>query len=143
MGVELAVGYLIAWAVGKARRVAGRVDAEVDAALDAGMDRLHEVVLARLGADPALEQAVTEAASGDPEAVSDRTRAQLNLALEEAAEQDPAFASALDEAVANVEAAAETAEPKARAVHVYGNTFNGPTAFQVGDHNKQTNTFGS
>ncbi|MEV6010153.1 hypothetical protein AB0M29_25480 [Streptomyces sp. NPDC051976] len=139
--MELAVGYLIAWAVGKARRVAGRVDAEVDAALDAGMDRLHEVVAARLGADPALEQAVTEAASGDPEAVSDRTRTRLNLALEEAAEQDPAFASALDEAVSSVRAAAEAAGPTSRAV--YGNTFNGPTAFQVGDHNTQTNTFGS
>jgi hypothetical protein len=140
VGVELAVGYLIAWAVGKARRVAGRADAEVDAVLDAGMDRLHEVVAARLGADPALEQAVTEAASG-PDAVSDRTRTRLNLALEEAAEQDPAFASALQEAVAGVQAAAESAGPGARAV--YGNVFNGPTAFQVGDHNTQTNTFGS
>jgi hypothetical protein len=139
-GVELVVGYLVGWAVRKARRVAGRADAEVDQALDAGMDRLHEVVSARLGADPALEQTVVEAAS-EREAVTDRTRLRLRLALEEAVEQDPVFQRALDDAVSRIEAAAESAGPGARAV--YGNTFNGPTAFQVGDHNTQTNTFGS
>ncbi|MFE2970415.1 hypothetical protein ACFXKC_43580 [Streptomyces sp. NPDC059340] len=139
-GLELAVGYLIGWAVRKARRVADRADAEVDQALDAGMDRLHEVVVTRLGTDPALEQTLAEAAS-DQEAVADRTRLRLQLALEDAAERDAAFQQALDDAVAEVQAAAETAGPGARAV--YGNTFNGPTAFQVGDHNTQTNTFGS
>ncbi|QIZ00605.1 hypothetical protein HEP87_51140 [Streptomyces sp. S1D4-11] len=139
-GMELAVGYLIGWAVRKARRVADRADAEVDQVLDAGMDRLHEVVVTRLGTDPALEQTLAEAAS-DEEAVADRTRLRLQLALEDAAERDAAFQQALDDAVAEVQAAAETAGPGARAV--YGNTFNGPTAFQVGDHNTQTNTFGS
>ncbi|MBM9506754.1 hypothetical protein [Actinacidiphila acididurans] len=134
------MGYLVAWVVGKARRVAGRADAEVDTVLDAGLDRLHEMVVARLGGDPALEQAVTQAAAG-AQAVSDRTRRRLGLALEEAVEQDPAFASALQDAVAAVRAAAEAAGPRARAV--YGNTFNGPAALQVGDHNTQTNTFGS
>lgn len=138
--MELAVGYLIGWAVRKARRVADRADAEVDQVLDAGMDRLHEVVVTRLGTDPALEQTLAEAAS-DEEAVADRTRLRLQLALEDAAERDAAFQQALDDAVAEVQAAAETAGPGARAV--YGNTFNGPTAFQVGDHNTQTNTFGS
>ena len=47
------VGYVIAWAVRKARRAGGRLDTEVDAAMDAGLDRLHEVVAAKLGADPA------------------------------------------------------------------------------------------
>ncbi|MFD6822746.1 hypothetical protein ACFWC5_20555 [Streptomyces sp. NPDC060085] len=139
-GIELAVGYVVAWAVGKARRVAGRADAEVDQVLDAGMDRVHEVVAARLGTDPALEQTVSEAASEQGE-VSSRTRTRLQLALEEQTEQDPAFATALQEAVAAVQAAASQAGPGARAV--YGNTFHGPTAVQSGDHNTQTNTFGS
>lgn len=140
VGVELVVGYLVAWAVRKARRVAGRADAEVDTVLDAGMDRLHEVVAARLGTDPALEQAVAEAASAR-EAVSGRTRTRLRLALEEAVEQDAAFARTLEHAVAGVVGAAESAGPGALAV--YGNTFGGPVAFQAGDHNTQTNTFGS
>lgn len=139
-GVELVVGYLVAWAVRKARRVAGLADAEVDKALEAGMDRLHEVVVTRLGTHPALEQTVVEAASVQ-ETVTDRTRMRLQLALEEMVEQDPAFQRALDEALAQVKTAPEAAGPSARAV--YGNTFNGPTAFQVGDHNMQTNTFGS
>ncbi len=104
------------------------------------MDHLHQVVVTRLGTDPALEQAVTEAGSGQT-APTDRTRMRLQLALEEAAEQDPAFAQALEEATAEVRAAAATAGPDSRAV--YGNAFNGPTAFQSGDHNTQTNTFGS
>ncbi|MFJ9635032.1 hypothetical protein ACIRU8_45805 [Streptomyces sp. NPDC101175] len=139
-GIELAAGYAIAWAVRKAKRVAGRADAEVDHVLDAGMDRVHEVVAARLGTDPALERVMAEAASEQGE-VTGRTRTRLELALEEQAEQDPGFAALLEEAVAAVQAAASEAAPGARAV--YGNTFNGPTAIQAGDHNTQTNTFGS
>ncbi|MFF5303288.1 hypothetical protein ACFY5F_28340 [Streptomyces sp. NPDC013161] len=139
-GIELAVGYLAAWAVRKAKRVAGRADAEIDLVLDAGMDRVHEVVAVRLDMDPALEQAMVEAASEQGE-VTGRTRTRLQLALEEQTEQDPAFAKALQEAVANVQAAAGEAAPGARAV--YGNTFNGPTAIQFGAYNTQTNTFGS
>ena len=44
----VAVGYVIAWAVRKARRVGGRLDSEVDEVIDAGLDRLHEVVAAKL-----------------------------------------------------------------------------------------------
>lgn len=139
-GIELAAGYAIAWAVRKAKRVAGRADAEVDHVLDAGMDRVHEVVATRLGTDPALERVMAEASSEQGE-VTARTRTRLELALEEQTEQDPSFAKALQEAVASVQAAAAEAAPGARAV--YGNTFNGPTAIQAGDHNTQHNTFGS
>lgn len=97
VGVELAVGYVFAWAVRKARRVAGRADAEVDQALDAGMDRLHEVVTARLGQDPALQRAVEEADSGLREP-TDRTRRRLTDALGDAVERDLAFAAALQQA---------------------------------------------
>lgn len=131
-GVELAVGYVFAWAVRKARRVAGRIDDEVDHVLDARMDHLHEVVVTRLGTDPALEQTLAEAQSEQSE-LSARTRLRLQLALEEAADQDPSFAAELESAVTQV-----------GATHtVSGNTFNGPTAFQLGEHNTQHNTFGS
>jgi hypothetical protein len=103
-GVEIAVGYLIAWLVRKAKRVGGRADAEVDRGLDAGMDRLHELVSAKLGADPALERAQEEAEAslGEP---SERTRRRLVDALDEAAERDTDFAQALARAVAAVQAA--------------------------------------
>jgi hypothetical protein len=90
-GVEIAVGYVFAWLVGRAR---GRVDE----ALDAGADRLGELVTGRLGGDPALERAAEEAEAGREE-LSERTRRRLTDSLEDAAERDPAFATALTELV--------------------------------------------
>jgi hypothetical protein len=139
-GVELAVGYVIAWAIRKAQRVAGRADGEVDQVLDAGMDRLHKLVVARLGTDPALEQALAEAGS-DQEDVTDRTRMRFLLALEEQAQQDPVFAAVLEETVAKVHRLAGAAGPTVRAV--YGNSFNGQSAVQFGDYNTQRNAFGA
>ncbi|WP_051900929.1 hypothetical protein [Streptomyces aureus] len=105
-GVEIAVGYVCAWLVGKARRVAGRADAEIDRGLDAGMDRLHGLVSAKLGTDPALERAREEADAGEGEREpSERTRQRLILALEEAAETDHDFTAALAQALAAVQAA--------------------------------------
>ncbi|MFP3991742.1 hypothetical protein U9R90_34305 [Streptomyces sp. E11-3] len=103
-GVEIAVGYVFAWLVGKARRVSGRADAEVDRGLDAGMDRLHDLVSRKLGDDPALQRAAEEAQSGQEE-LSARTHQRLELALEDAAEHDTGFAEALDEAVKKLQAA--------------------------------------
>ncbi|SEG57145.1 hypothetical protein SAMN05216223_106321 [Actinacidiphila yanglinensis] len=60
-GVDVAVGYVFAWLVRKARRVGGRADADVDRGLDAAMNRLHDPVSRKLGADPALERAAEEA----------------------------------------------------------------------------------
>jgi hypothetical protein len=109
-GVELAVVYVFAWAVRKARRVAGRADAEVDRALDAGMDRVHELVSRKLGADPELERLAEEAADGQ-EAPSALTRRRVERALTAAAEQDASFARELEAAVKAVEAAAKSAGP--------------------------------
>jgi hypothetical protein len=103
-GAEIAVGYLCAWLVAKARRVAGRADAEVDRGLDAGMERLHDLVSGALGDDPALERAAEEADSGE---VSVRTRRRLTDALDEAAEQDAELASALRHLLAEVRATAD------------------------------------
>lgn len=137
-GVEVAVGFLFAWAVRKARRVGGQADAEVDRALDAGMDRLHDLVGRTLGADPALARLEEEAAAGQVEP-SPRTRRRAVLAVEDAGERDPAFAAALERAVQELRAAAARA---GGGPTVSGNLFAGPTAMQVGDHNQQTNTFG-
>lgn len=106
--VEFAVGYLFAWIVRKGRRVAGRLDGEADRALDAGMERLHAVVSAKIGDDSALGQLDREACAGQEEP-GERTRQRVVLALEDAAEGDPAFALALEEAVTAVRDAAPPA----------------------------------
>jgi hypothetical protein len=103
-GVEIAVGYLFAWLVRKAKRVAGPADAEVDRVLDAGMERVHGLVGVKLGQDPALERAREEAQAGQGE-LSERTRRRLVDALDEAAERDTDFAQDLAQAVAAVQAA--------------------------------------
>ena len=141
IGVELAAGYLFAWAMRKARRVAGRTDAEVDRALDAGMDRLHEVVASRLGSDPALERVVEEAALGMEEP-TERTRQRLELALEDAAERDTVFAEALRQAVDQLHAVSRAVGANLGGNLVSGNTFNGPTAVVNGDRSRQDNYFG-
>lgn len=138
-GVEIAAGYVFAWAMRKARRVTGRADAELDRALDVGMDRLHEVVSAKLGQDPALERAVEEAESGREE-LTERTRRRLTDALEDATERDTGFAEALRQAVSEIEAVSSGTGGGGA---VSGNTFLGPTAVQTGDHNRQENRFGA
>jgi hypothetical protein len=102
-GVEIAVGYVFAWAVRKAKRVAGRADQEVDRTLDGAMDRLDDLVRRKLGEDTALQRLTLEAAEGQDEA-SERTRQRVQLALEDAAEQDLAFAEALERAVQELQA---------------------------------------
>ncbi len=54
-------GYVVAWALRKARRAGGRLDAEADGVIDASLDRLHEVVAAKLGGHPVLAELVEEA----------------------------------------------------------------------------------
>ena len=114
VGVELVVGYLVAWAVRKARRVAGRADAEVDAALDAGMDRLHDVVAAKLGGDPALAKL---AANADVGVDSPRTRERVRLAVQDAVEEDPEFGERLAEALAAVQQAEASVGAKVTGDH--------------------------
>ncbi|MGE7439043.1 MULTISPECIES: hypothetical protein [Kitasatospora] len=138
--MELAVGYLFAWAVRKARRVAGRADAEVDSALDAGMDRLHKVVVSRLGAEPALESMMQEAAS-EREELTVRTRKRLELALEDAAEHDAEFTEALRQAVDQVRALDAPVGPESGKYNIGGITTNGQAAIVIGDGNEQNNNF--
>jgi hypothetical protein len=99
-GVELVVGYLIAWAVRKAKRVGARADQKVDQALDAGMDRLHELVAAKLADEPALRQLEAEAIESND--ARERTRKRVQLALDEAVDTDTEFADALSAALQQV-----------------------------------------
>ena len=106
MVVEAGVvaGYLISWVIRKARLAAGRVDAEVDEAIDTGLHKLHMVVAAKLGADPALNDLAEEAAT-EPEHVSGLTRQRVELAITAAAKKDDEFGDAVTELVAQLRAA--------------------------------------
>lgn len=104
----IVAGYVIAWAVHKARRVGSRLDTEADAVIDVSLDRLHEVVEAKLAGHPVLAELVDEAAAGDGE-VSDLTRQQVELALTAAARKDGAFAQAVTELVARLREAEQVA----------------------------------
>lgn len=103
-GAELAVGYVFAWAVRKVRRVAGAADEVVDQALDASVERVHQLVVERLGGERALARVEEEAAAGSAE-LSEQSRQFLLLALDDAAGRDAVFAQALERAVAAVQEA--------------------------------------
>ncbi|MBM9510304.1 hypothetical protein [Actinacidiphila acididurans] len=107
-GIEIAVGCMFAWAVRKARRVAGRADQEVDRTLDAAMDDLHDLVSRKLSEEPALRRLTEEAEAGRDQP-SDRTQQRVQLALEDAVEQDPGFAEALEHAVGTLQSVLRTA----------------------------------
>jgi len=92
-GLELAAGYLIAWVVQKARRAGGRLNADADLILDTELNRLHDLVVSKLGPDPALTKLEQTAAAGME--VSDLTRRRVADALEQAADDDPSFSEQL------------------------------------------------
>lgn len=101
MGLDVAVGFLIAWAVGKVRRVGKQLDRVADEVVDASAVRLRDVLLRKLGKDSAVQRLQLEAAEiGE---VSDRTRQRVTLALEEAVEQDKQFAAELTSALVQAE----------------------------------------
>lgn len=88
-GIEVAIGLLVTWLARKAKRVGQQVDADVDQVLDTGVAKLHELVVDRLGSDPAvvkLHAEVTETG-----AASDRTKDRVRLAVEQAFEDAPEF----------------------------------------------------
>jgi hypothetical protein len=106
----IVVGYVIAWAVRKARRVGGQLDAEVDQTLDAGLERLHELVTSKLAGDPALRELQDEAADGQ---VTDLTRQRIELSVQAAVAKDEAFAKATAQLLEAVETARRSAGPVA------------------------------
>lgn len=100
VGMELVVGYLFAWAVGKARRAGRRADEQVDAAVDAAVDeagaKLRALVQRKLGRNSAMDRLEFEAWNGRPEPAR-RTAQRLERALARAARKDPEFKAELDE----------------------------------------------
>jgi len=102
-GVEVVVGFLIAWLVRRAKHVGERIDGKIDATLDEGLDKLHDVVARKLGKDPAL--AVLEDEIAEAGEATTRTQARVRLALEEAVEGNEAFAAELAAAIRDIQAA--------------------------------------
>jgi hypothetical protein len=107
----VAAGYVIAWAIRKARRVGNRLDTEADQVIDGSLDRLHEVVANRLGGHPVLAELVEEA--NEAGEVSDLTRQQMELALQAAARKDEAFGQAVMGLVAQLQEAEQARGPVA------------------------------
>jgi hypothetical protein len=99
-GIEVAVGLLIAWAIKRANRVGARADEIAAEAIDVGLDRVHDIVVAKLGRDPSLAR--LEAEARDNGKVAERTRQRVRLALEDATTDDGEFAQRLREAVQKV-----------------------------------------
>ncbi|MEV7215371.1 hypothetical protein AB0O31_20030 [Kitasatospora cineracea] len=117
--VETAVACAVAWALRKARRVGQGADAEVDYVLDAAMDRVHQVVVERLGSDgdvARLEQEAEFACGQSPEQAERMltggfTRHNIENALTEAVDTDSDFAAQLETAVTAYRNAVDSASP--------------------------------
>jgi hypothetical protein len=99
-GLELVAGAAVGYLVRKARRIGRRADADVDLALDAGMDALHRVVSEALKGDSSLTTLEEQAQAGSD---TDRTRRRVQLAIEQAAEDDTSFADQLGELVSRLQ----------------------------------------
>ncbi|GAA2837495.1 hypothetical protein GCM10010441_72310 [Kitasatospora paracochleata] len=129
--VETAVACAIAWALRKARRVGDRADIEVDYALDSAMDRVHQVVVDRLGPGGDVERLELEAAFAhqrNPEQAEQTlaaglTRHSIETVLTQAVNTDEVFAARLESAVAEYRDAASKASPEA--FGAYGVTVGG------------------
>jgi len=87
VGVEVLVGYLVAWGVRKARRAGQAVSGEADRLLDAGLDQLHQTVTGLLGDESPVAQVEAEARESGQ--VSRATQARMGLALEEVLVDQP------------------------------------------------------
>lgn len=93
IGIEpFVVGYLASWFGRKVRRAGERADGRLDEVVDAQVDRLCDLVLGKLGAEPSVKQLERETVEG---VNSERTKLRLQLAVEEAVEQDTRFADQL------------------------------------------------
>jgi hypothetical protein len=133
VGLELVAGYLVMWGVRKLKRVGKRLDEDADEVIDAGLDRLHDAIAGKLVTDPALVKLDAEVSQGlEP---SDRTLRRVQDAVEEAAEDDPEFGTAIEALLAKLE------EIRDGATSVAGIDLRGAKGVQVGNYNTQTNTF--
>ena len=121
-GWDVVVGYLIAWGGSKARRAGKIVDRDVDLVVDSALERLHETVVSKLGADPALEKLERAAIAGDE--VGEVTLRRVADALADAEDRSREFRSAITAQVADlvrIGARPAVAVSGKRAVAVTGN----------------------
>ncbi|MFB9849783.1 chromosome partitioning protein [Micromonospora andamanensis] len=86
-------GYVVDWVMAQVRRNGAPPDA------DAGRDKIHRLVVRKLGDHPALLDAEEEAGDGN---VSELTRQQIELAITAAARKDDEFAAAVTAALAEL-----------------------------------------
>jgi hypothetical protein len=128
-GIEVAVGLLIAWAVRKANRAGRRLDEIADEAIDTGLDQVRDVVVAKLGGDPALARLEAEASATGQ--VAERTQARVRLALEDAATDDAEFAERLEQAVQQAQPSGAGTAANNRGVAVNGDVSG---IVSTGDH---------
>ena len=141
-GIEIAVTtYLFAWAKQRARKVGEQSGREVDGIVTAAMQRLHQVVVDKLGAGAQGMERLEREASEGAEEPSRLTAGLVGSSVVAAMEDDEAFAAAVSKAVADLDAA-QSDQPR-HPGGVVGNTFHGRTAVQSGHHNHQTNHFGA
>lgn len=131
------VGYLASWVMRKVRRAGERADGRLDEVVDARVDRLCDLVVGKLGAEPAVQQLEREAADGVD---SERTRLRLQLAVQEAAEQDTEFADALHSLVEEIRG--RSREPSGDGGVVINARADGDARMSVQGSGVQHNTFG-
>ncbi len=109
-GLEpIALGYFVRWAAQKAGKVGKHVDERLDAALAALADRIIDTV----DGDAAVSQLQHEAGSG---VENPRTVQRVQLALEDAVERNPLFATDLATLVAELQRLAPAAAPASHVV---------------------------
>lgn len=102
-GLEIAVGFLVAWAARRAQHLGDGLGTETDQMLDKALGALHRLIAEKLPGDPALAQLQNETErDGKP---NPRTEQRVQLALEDAVEQDPHFARLLDALIKEAERA--------------------------------------
>lgn len=102
-GVELLAGAALTWLWRKLRRAGGRMDESFDEVTDSALGRLTGVVKEKLSGDPALAKLELQAEAGGEVA---STQERVRLSIQDAAQEDPAFAEKLRALVEQLQASA-------------------------------------